>query len=127
MDLKFPVATSDAPRAIGPYSQGVKAGGFVFVSGQVAIDPATNQLIEGDIRAQTERVLKNVAAILEAAGSSLDQVVKTTVFLKNMEDFAPMNEVYATFFSSEPPARATVEASKLPKDMLVEIEAIALA
>ena len=127
MDLKFPVSTSDAPRAIGPYSQGVKAGGFVFVSGQVAIDPATNQMIEGDIRAQTERVLKNVAAILEAAGSSLDQVVKTTVFLKNMEDFAPMNEVYATFFSVEPPARATVEASKLPKDMLVEIEAIALA
>ncbi len=127
MDLKFPVSTTDAPRAIGPYSQGVKAGGFVFVSGQVAIDPATNQMIEGDIRAQTERVLKNVAAILEAAGSSLDQVVKTTVFLKNMEDFVPMNEVYTTFFGSEPPARATVEASKLPKDMLVEIEAIALA
>lgn len=127
MDLKFAIATTDAPRAIGPYSQGVKAGGFVFVSGQVAIDPATNQLIEGDIRAQTERVLKNVAAILEAAGSSLDQVVKTTVFLKNMEDFVPMNEVYATFFHAEPPARATVEASKLPKDMLVEIEAIALA
>ncbi len=127
MDLKFPVSTTEAPRAIGPYSQGVKAGGFVFVSGQVAIDPVTNQLMEGDIRAQTERVLKNVAAILEAAGSSLDQVVKTTVFLKNMEDFVPMNEVYATFFGSEPPARATVEASKLPKDMLVEIEAIALA
>lgn len=127
MDLKFPVSTTDAPRAIGPYSQGVKAGGFVFVSGQVAIDPATNKMIEGDIRAQTERVLKNVTAILEAAGSSLDQVVKTTVFLKNMEDFVPMNEVYATFFASEPPARATVEASKLPKDMLVEIEAIALA
>ena len=127
MDLKFPVSTTDAPRAIGPYSQGVKAGGFVFVSGQVAIDPATNKMIEGDIRAQTERVLKNVTAILEAAGSSLDQVVKTTVFLKNMEDFAPMNEVYATFFASEPPARATVEASKLPKDLLVEIEAIALA
>ena len=127
MDLKFPVSTTDAPRAIGPYSQGVKAGGFVFVSGQVAIDPATNQLIEGDIRVQTERVLKNVAAILEAAGSSLDQVVKTTVFLKNMEDFVLMNEVYATFFAAEPPARTTVEASKLPKDMLVEIEAIALA
>ncbi len=127
MDVKYPIATTDAPRAIGPYSQGVKAGGFVFVSGQVAIDPATNQLIQGDIRAQTERVLKNVSAILEAAGSSLDQVVKTTVFLKNMEDFVPMNEVYATFFGAEPPARATVEASKLPKDMLVEIEAIALA
>ena len=83
MDLKFPVSTTEAPRAIGPYSQGVKAGGFVFVSGQVAIDPATNKLIEGDIRAQTQRVLKNVAAILEAAGSGLDQVVKTTVFLKN--------------------------------------------
>ncbi|MGH9532806.1 MAG: Rid family detoxifying hydrolase, partial [Terriglobales bacterium] len=115
MDVKFPVATTDAPRAIGPYSQGVKAGGFVFVSGQVAIDPATNKLIEGDIRAQTARVLRNVSAILEAAGSSLDQVVKTTVFLKNMEDFVPMNEVYATFFDAEPPARATVEASKLPK------------
>ncbi|MGH9602668.1 MAG: RidA family protein [Terriglobales bacterium] len=127
MDVKFPVSTTDAPRAIGPYSQGIKAGGFVFVSGQVAIDPATNQLIEGDIRAQTERVLRNVSAILEAAGTSLDQVVKTTVFLKNMEDFVPMNEVYATFFDAEPPARATVEASKLPKDMLVEIEAIALA
>ena len=127
MDVKFPVSTTDAPRAIGPYSQGIKAGGFVFVSGQVAIDPATNKLIEGDIRVQTERVLKNVSAILDAAGSSLDQVVKTTVFLKNMEDFVPMNEVYATFFGAEPPARATVEASKLPKDMLVEIEAIALA
>lgn len=127
MDPKFPISTTDAPRAIGPYSQGVKAGGFVFVSGQVAIDPATNKLIEGDIRAQTERVLKNVSAILDAAGTSMDQVVKTTVFLKNMEDFVPMNEVYATFFPAEPPARATVEASKLPKDMLVEIEAIALA
>lgn len=127
MDVKFPVSTTDAPRAIGPYSQGIKAGGFVFVSGQVAIDPATNKLIEGDIRAQTERVLKNVSAILDAAGTSLDQVVKTTVFLKNMDDFVPMNEVYAKFFGAEPPARATVEASKLPKDMLVEIEAIALA
>ena len=127
MDPKFPVSTTEAPRAIGPYSQGVKAGGFVFVSGQVAIDPATNKLIEGDIRAQTERVLKNVSAILDAAGTSLDQVVKTTVFLKNMDDFVPMNEVYATFFPAEPPARATVEASKLPRDMLVEIEAIALA
>ncbi len=127
MDVKYPVSTTDAPAAIGPYSQGIKAGGFVFVSGQVAIDPATNRLIEGDIRAQTERVLKNVSAILDAAGTSLDQVVKTTVFLKNMEDFVPMNEVYATFFGAEPPARATVEASKLPKDMLVEIEAIALA
>lgn len=127
MDPKFPISTTDAPRAIGPYSQGVKAGGFVFVSGQVAIDPATNKLIEGDIRTQTERVLKNVSAILDAAGTSMDQVVKTTVFLKNMDDFVPMNEVYATFFPAEPPARATVEASKLPKDMLVEIEAIALA
>ncbi|MCI0403405.1 MAG: RidA family protein [Acidobacteria bacterium] len=127
MDVKFPVATTDAPRAIGPYSQGIKAGGFVFVSGQVAIDPATNKAIEGDIRAQTDRVLRNVAGILEAAGSGLDQVVKTTVFLKSMEDFVPMNEVYATFFDAEPPARATVEASRLPKDMLVEIEAIALA
>jgi 2-iminobutanoate/2-iminopropanoate deaminase len=127
MDVKYPISTTDAPRAIGPYSQGIKAGGFVFVSGQVAFDPATGKLIEGDVRAQTERVLKNITAILDAAGSSLDQVVKCTVFLKNMEDFVPMNEVYATFFPTEPPARATVEVSKLPKDMLVEIDCIALA
>jgi 2-iminobutanoate/2-iminopropanoate deaminase len=127
MDVKYPISTTDAPRAIGPYSQGIKAGGFVFVSGQVAFDPATGKLIEGDVRAQTERVLKNITAILDAAGSSLDQVVKCTVFLKNMEDFVPMNEVYGTFFGNEPPARATVEVSKLPKDMLVEIDCIALA
>ncbi|HXE91870.1 MAG TPA: RidA family protein [Terriglobales bacterium] len=125
--MKVTVSTSDAPRAIGPYSQGIKAGGFVFVSGQIAIDPATGNVIAGDIRAQTERVLKNLAAILEAAGSSMEQVVKTTVFIKNMEDFVPMNEVYARAFDLEPPARATVECSKLPKDVLVEIDAIAEA
>ncbi|MGH9580332.1 MAG: RidA family protein [Terriglobales bacterium] len=123
--MKIPVSTSDAPRAIGPYSQAIKAGGFVFVSGQIAIDPASGNLVEGDIRAQTERVLKNLAAILEAAGSAMDQVVKTTVFLKNMGDFAAMNEVYGKAWDAEPPARSTVEAARLPKDVLVEIDAIA--
>ncbi len=120
------VSTADAPKAIGPYSQAVKAGGFIFVSGQIAIDPATQQVIEGDISAQTERVLKNVAAVLKAAGSSLEKVVKTTVFLKSMAEFAAMNEVYGKFFSSQPPARSTVEAARLPKDVLVEIDVIAV-
>ncbi len=123
--MKITVSTSDAPRAIGPYSQGIKAGGFVFVSGQIALDPVTGKLAEGDIKVQTERVLKNVAAILEAAGSAMDMVVKTTVFLKDMGDFAAMNETYARFFDLEPPARSTVEAARLPKDVLVEIDAIA--
>jgi len=100
------VATKDAPQAIGPYSQAIKAGGFVFLSGQVALDPATGQVVAGDVAAQTERVLKNLAAVLAAAGSSLEKAVKTTVFLKNMADFAAMNEVYARFFKSAPPARA---------------------
>ncbi len=120
------VSTADAPKAIGPYSQAVKAGGFIFVSGQIAIDPATQQVIEGDISAQTERVLKNVTAVLKAAGSSLEKVVKTTVFLKSMSEFAAMNEVYGKFFSSQPPARSTVEAARLPKDVLVEIDVIAV-
>jgi 2-iminobutanoate/2-iminopropanoate deaminase len=121
------IATNDAPQAIGPYSQAIQANGFVFLSGQIALDPATQQLIEGDVAAQTERVLQNLTAILRAAGSSLAQVIKTTVFLKNMSDFAAMNEVYGRHFSSEPPARSTVEASRLPKDVLVEIDVIALA
>ena len=120
------VATATAPQAIGPYSQAIKANGLIFTSGQIPIDPATNQLVSGDIVAQTERVLKNVSAILEAAGSSLQKVVRTTVFLKNMSEFAQMNEVYAKFFTSNPPARSTVEVARLPKDVLVEIDTIAL-
>jgi 2-iminobutanoate/2-iminopropanoate deaminase len=120
------VATQNAPQAIGPYSQAIKANGLIFASGQIPIDPATNQLISGDIAAQTERVLKNVSAILEAAGSSLRNVVRTTVFLKNMGEFAQMNEVYARFFGLNPPARSTVEVARLPKDVLVEIDVIAL-
>jgi 2-iminobutanoate/2-iminopropanoate deaminase len=121
------VSTKDAPQAIGPYSQAIKASGFVFLSGQIAIDPATANVIHGDVAAQTERVLKNLSAILTAAGTSLDRVVKTTVFLKNMSEFAAMNEVYGRFWKSAPPARSTVEVARLPKDVLVEIDVIALA
>ncbi|MGC1227157.1 MAG: RidA family protein, partial [Candidatus Sulfotelmatobacter sp.] len=116
----------DAPQAIGPYSQAIKANGLVFTSGQVAIDPMTQQVVAGDIAAQTERVLRNLSEILEAAGSGLGKVVRSTVFLKNMNDFAAMNQVYAKYFSSAPPARSTVEVARLPKDVLVEIDAIAL-
>ena len=121
------VATKDAPQAIGPYSQAIKANGFVFVSGQIAIDPASGQIIAGDVAAQTERVLKNLEAILKAAGTGLEKVVRTTVFLKNMGDFAAMNEVYGRFWKSAPPARSTVEVARLPKDVAVEIDVIALA
>lgn len=121
------VSTKDAPQAIGPYSQAIKAGELVFLSGQIAIDPATSNIIQGDISAQTERVLKNISAILAAAGTSLERVVKTTVFLKNMSEFAAMNEVYGKFWKSAPPARSTVEVARLPKDVLVEIDVIALA
>ncbi len=121
------IASNDAPRAIGPYSQAVRANGFVFSSGQVAIDPATQRVIEGDITAQTDRVLKNLSSVLKAAGTGLDKVVRTTVFLKNMGDFAAMNEVYGQYFPSAPPARSTVEVARLPKDVLVEIDVIALA
>jgi 2-iminobutanoate/2-iminopropanoate deaminase len=121
------IATNDGPKAIGPYSQAIKANGFVFVSGQVAFDPATQQVIEGDVAAQTERVLRNLAGILKAAGTSLERAVKTTVFLKSMNDFAAMNEVYARHFTKEPPARSTVEVARLPKDVLVEIDVVALA
>ena len=120
------VSTKDAPQAIGPYSQAVKANGFVFTSGQIAIDPATQQVITGDVAQQTERVLKNLSEILEAAGSGLGKVVRTTVFLKNMNDFTAVNEVYARYFTSKPPARSTVEAARLPKDVLVEIDVVAL-
>jgi 2-iminobutanoate/2-iminopropanoate deaminase len=121
------IATPSAPQAIGPYSQAIRANGFVFTSGQIAIDPATGQVINGDIAPQTERVLNNISAILAAAGTSLDRVVRTTVFLKNMSDFAAMNEVYARYCKSQPPARSTVEVARLPKDVLVEIDVIALA
>jgi 2-iminobutanoate/2-iminopropanoate deaminase len=120
------ISTNDAPQAIGPYSQAIKANGFVFASGQIAIDPATQQLIGGDVAAQTDRVLKNVSSILKAAGSGLEKVVRTTVFLKNMSEFQAMNEVYGRYFSASPPARSTVEAARLPKDVLVEIDVIAL-
>jgi len=121
------IATNDGPKAIGPYSQAIKAGGLVFLSGQICLDPATQQLITGDVAVQTERVLQNITAILKASGSSLGQVVKTTVFLKSMNDFAAMNEVYGHHFTSNPPARSTVEVARLPKDVLVEIDVIALA
>ena len=121
------ISTSDGPKAIGPYSQAIKANGLIFLSGQIPLDPATQQLISGDVAAQTERVLQNITGILRAAGSSLAKVVKTTVFLKSMNDFAAMNEVYGRHFTAEPPARSTVEVARLPKDVLVEIDVIALA
>jgi 2-iminobutanoate/2-iminopropanoate deaminase len=121
------IATPLAPAAIGPYSQAILAGGFVFCSGQIPLDPATGQLIDGDVAAQTHRVLKNLKAVLEAAGSSLPKVVKTTVFLRDMGDFAAMNAVYGEYFTADPPARATVQAARLPKDVAVEIECVALA
>jgi 2-iminobutanoate/2-iminopropanoate deaminase len=121
------IATAQAPQAIGPYSQAIRAQGLIFTSGQVAIDPATQQVIAGDVRAQTDRVLKNLAAILQASGSTLEKVLRCTVFLKNMGDFAAMNEVYGHYFKQAPPARSTVEVARLPKDVLVEIDVIAMA
>ena len=121
------IATGQAPQAIGPYSQAIRAQGLIFTSGQVAIDPATQQVIAGDVSAQTDRVLKNLAAILEASGSGLEKVLRCTVFLKNMGDFGAMNEVYGRYFKQAPPARSTVAVAALPKDVLVEIDAIALA
>src|SRR5205814_10028055 len=121
------IATDQAPKAIGPYSQAIRAAGLVFTSGQVAIDPATQQVVAGDIAAQTDRVLKNLSGVLKAAGTSLDKALRCTVFLKNMGDFAAMNEVYGRYFGQVPPARTTVEAARLPKDVLVEIDVVALA
>jgi 2-iminobutanoate/2-iminopropanoate deaminase len=121
------IVTENGPKAIGPYSQAIKANGFVFVSGQVAIDPATQQVISGDVAAQTDRVLQNLSSILKAAGSSLEKAVRCGVFLKSMGDFSAMNEVYGKYFPSAPPARSTVEVPRLPKDVLVEIDVIALA
>ena len=120
------IQTDNAPAAIGPYSQAIKANGFVFVSGQIPTNPQTGEFVAGGIAEQTEQVLKNLKAVLEASGSSLDQVVKTTVFLADMKEFSGMNEVYAKFFSGPPPARATVAAAGLPRDARVEIEAVAL-
>jgi 2-iminobutanoate/2-iminopropanoate deaminase len=121
------IATKDGPAAIGPYSQAIRANGFVFVSGQIPLDPVTNTLLNGDVAFQTERVIQNLSGILKAAGTGLEKVVRTTVFLKNMGDFAAMNEVYAKHFHTAPPARSTVEVARLPKDVLVEIDVIALA
>ncbi len=123
--MKQIIATSSAPKAIGPYSQAVVYNRLAFVSGQIPTDPATGQIVEGEIAAQTERVLENVKAVLEACGSSLGQVLKTTVFLKDMTDFPKMNEVFGRYFQENPPARATVEVARLPRDVKVEIEAIA--
>ena len=120
------VSTGSAPAAIGPYSQAILLDGMVYCSGQIGLDPASGQLVEGDVRAQTERALQNLSAVLEAAGSSLANVVKMTVFLTNMGNFAAMNEVYATFFGNEPPARSTVAVAELPKGAQVEIEAMAV-
>lgn len=124
--MKKVIATDRAPKAIGPYSQAIVANGMAFLSGQIPLDPATNQMVEGPIEVQTERVLENLKGLLEACGSSLDRVIKTTVFLKDMGEFAKMNEVYGRYFTADPPARATVEAARLPRDVKVEIECIAL-
>ncbi len=120
------IQTSGAPAAIGPYSQAIASGTLVFASGQIALDPASGQLMEGDVRAQTRQALHNLSAVLEAAGSSLGQVVKTTVFLVAMADFTAMNEVYGEFFASDPPARSTIAVAELPRNARVEIEAVAL-
>jgi len=123
--MKDVILTARGPKPIGPYSQAIKSNGFLFVSGQVALDPQTGEFVGTDVRQQTERVLENLKGILEAGGSSFPHVVKTTVFLKDMNDFAVMNEVYARYFPAAPPARSTVQAARLPKDALVEIEVIA--
>jgi 2-iminobutanoate/2-iminopropanoate deaminase len=126
-NVKEVISTDRGPKAIGPYSQAIRANGLIFISGQVAFDPATSQIVEGDAARQTARVLDNLKAIVEAAGSSLEHTVKATVFLKDMNDFAAMNEVYARYFSKNPPARSTVEVARLPRDVRVEIDLIALA
>jgi len=125
--MKETVTTNNAPGAIGPYSQAIKAGGMVFCSGQIPIDPATGEFVSDVVAEQTDQVLKNLSEVLSAAGTSLDSVVKTTVFLADMNDFAEMNEVYGRYFSENKPARATVQAARLPRDAKVEIDCIALA
>ncbi|HEU0173007.1 MAG TPA: RidA family protein [Blastocatellia bacterium] len=121
------IQTDRAPQAIGPYSQAIKANGFIFASGQIPLDPATMQIVEGGIEEQTMRVLDNLKAVLEGAGSSLDRVVKTTVYLADMNEFAAMNEIYARYFGATKPARATVQVARLPRDVRVEIDVVALA
>lgn len=121
------IQTDRAPQAIGPYSQAIKANGFIFASGQIPLDPATMTIVEGGIEEQTERVLDNLKAVLEAAGASLDRVVKTTVYLADMNEFAAMNEIYARYFGATKPARATVQVARLPRDVKVEIDVVALA
>ena len=127
LTVKQIIATDRAPRAIGPYSQAVRAGNLVFASGQIPIDPATGEFVAGGVAEQTEQVLRNLTSVFAAAGVELNQIVKTTVFLADMEDFAAMNEVYGRFFGAQPPARATVQAARLPRDAKVEIEAIAVS
>jgi 2-iminobutanoate/2-iminopropanoate deaminase len=125
--MKEIISTENAPGAIGPYSQAVRAGNMIFCSGQIPIDPQTGEFVSPDVAEQTEQVLKNLSAVLEAAGSGLNNVVKTTVFLADMNDFAAMNEVYARYFNENKPARATVQAARLPRDARVEIECIAVS
>lgn len=125
--MKKIVCAAEAPKAIGPYSQAVVWNGLVFLSGQIPLDPVTNQIVDGDIAVQTERVLENLKAVLAACGSSLDRTLKTTVYLKDISEFARMNEVYARYFTENPPARSTVEVARLPRDVRVEIDAIAIA
>ena len=127
MTVRRIIKTGDAPQAIGPYSQAVVAGGLVFASGQIPLDPSTGEFVEGGVAEQTVQVLRNLSKVLEAAGTNLSRVVKTTVFLADMNDFAAMNEVYGRYFSEEPPARSTVQAARLPRDARVEIDVIALA
>jgi 2-iminobutanoate/2-iminopropanoate deaminase len=125
--VKEIIATEKGPKAIGPYSQAIKANGFIYTAGQIPFDPATGQLIEGDVATQTGRVMENLKAIVEAAGSSLDKTVKATVFLTDMGDFSAMNDVYGRYFTKDPPARSTVEVSRLPRDVRVEIDLVVLA
>lgn len=120
------ISTSKAPAAVGPYSQAIKVGDFLFASGQIPFDPKTNELVADDIESQTRQVMKNVTAVLEAADLTLDNVVKTTVFMKDMNDFVQVNEIYAEYFTDNPPARSAVEAARLPKDVLIEMEVIAV-
>lgn len=123
--MKKVIATENAPKAIGPYSQAIVHNGIVYLSGQIPLDPATNQIVEGDVVVQTERVLENIKAVLAASGSGLDRVLKTTVFLRDMSDFAKMNEVYGRYFAADSPARSTLQAARLPRDVSVEIDCIA--
>jgi 2-iminobutanoate/2-iminopropanoate deaminase len=123
--MKEVITTANAPKAIGPYSQAIKHNGLVYLSGQIPLDPATGQIVEGDVLAQTARVLENIGAVLHASGSSLEHVLKTTVYLRNLSDFPRVNEVYARYFPENAPARSTIEAARLPRDVQIEIDAIA--